>query len=666
MGIVGSLNLKGACRAEAGASACDVDLHVTRYHMAQAKTARRREKSRADAPKRALARRSALDAAFEAAEAIRDAEERKAALLKLDEKAASAKRSADIAKSERDMVRRRMRVGFENAVHVEVGGRMRAPFREQGLRSDRLGNAAKLFVRGCRKGAKLRAANEKGFIQKQFRRKVLTLDYAWVEGNREMVSLFRVDLDRLFESFDHLRELLREMVDAGRLPCMPHLVAGDVTVVSTLTADNDILTRPMLVRPHLWFVLPDAVNMGPKGREGPKRLLDAVYRGLCHVLLPLGADPNAKALLVRGKSPLSPWWQSQNLNDESFPSLAGYARALGPAMKASQEQLARMAAEQQSGLTKTASNEFFNAASTEAWRILREWQGRGDRAYLAALSDREALGSLLAAAMPMDRVLLLGDGLVEPRRGAYVLDKVVGYAASRWDPAKADSATAFRGRGKLRHLTDGKATVREKQAVAGRATAEAKQDAARKRILGGMYSVTKAGSDFTQSEVARVSGVSRKTVGKHWRFCLRAWVNRCVDKKGGLTPGPSSHGTTVGGDEHERTEALAMVVNPDSKEDTTVVQEVAKTEAAPVVRTDSSPSWSWSPGCVDDSDESDLQALEDRDQFLAAQDGQGDGWYDPEGLEGLAAWTAPDWTERPTVPAAHRALSLSNPAPMLT
>lgn len=289
-----------------------------------------------------------MNAAFEAVAAIGDSEQRLAELARLEDSAKASKKMAEKAVSEREQVKRRMTVGFESHNPVEIGGRVRGPLYEKGLRSDRLGKAGKLFVRGCRKARFLRTANEKGFITVQHGRKVLSLDYAWVEGNREMVSLIRVDLDRCFLSFDDLRARLQDLVDAGDLPCMPHLVAGDMAPLRISERQPDETWRdrhvPHLIRPHLWFLLPDAVNMGLQGRDHPKRILEAVSRGLCNVLLSLGADPNAAALLVRGKNPLSPWWQSENFNDAVFPSLSEYARRLGKAMRTTREQLSRQSA----------------------------------------------------------------------------------------------------------------------------------------------------------------------------------------------------------------------------------------------------------------------------------------------------------------------------------
>ena len=666
MGIVGSLNLKGAGRAEAGASACDVDIHVTRYHMAQAEKARRRAKSREDAPKRALARRGALDAAFAAAKAIKDAEERKATLLKLDEKTAAAKRSADRAKSERDMVRRRMRVGFENTVHTDVGGRVRAPFREQGLRSDRLGVAAKLFVRGCYKGKRLRAANEKGFIQRQFRSKVLTLDFAWVEGNREMVSLIRVDLDRLFESFDHLRGLLRELVDAGRLPCMPHLVAGDVAVISTLTADNDVLTRPMLVRPHLWFVLPEAVNAGPKGRESPKRLLDAVYRGLCHILLPL-TDPNAKALLVRG-NPNLPWWQSECFNNNLSEPVrlrqgprAGHARQPGAACPHVGGTAVRpVEGGQQRVLHGRGGRGMANLArvAQPARHSLPGGAVRSGRSRVSA-RGRHADGSRPAARRRPRRT---SPRRLCPGQGGRLRSVALGPVQSRLCQGLQQPGQAAPPDGRQGHRK-GEAGRRRTCQRRGQGTG------ARDRVLAGMDAVHAAGSPFNQSEVSRFSGVSRKTVCKHWRFCLRAWVNRCVDKKGGLNPDITEDHSTVQVHAQERTEAPVPDMNPVSDQAETVISPAPNPDPSPVVRTGAVPAWPvYSHGeDGDDSDESDLRLIEDQVRFQESDSWQVEDGDEPDSGTGRPARPPlPAWMKRSSAARPASALSLSNPAPILT
>ncbi|MGO4558106.1 hypothetical protein [Mesorhizobium sp. 2RAF21] len=560
-GIIGRGTTSGS--TEAYRASGDVELIVTAYHIEQARRQRRRKKARRDAPARAARARSEIDAAIDAANAIEDSDERKAALQAIDDTSRLRKSLAKTARAEREQVRRRMKHGFENPEPTEIGGRVRAPFREKGLRSDHLGRAGKLFVIACRKARFLRSANEKGFITVQSGRKVLNLDYAWVEGNRKMVSLLRVDLDRCFTSFDELRCLLREFVDAGELPCMPHLVAGDIAPLRRSDRGPDGVWRDstvdLLVRPHLWFILPAAVNMGLKGKAAPKRLFESVYRGLCNVLLPLGADPNAKAMLVRGKNPLSPWWRSENFNDETFPSLSQFAKVLGKRMRIGLDTLSRMAAEEQSGLSKTASNVFFTAAAKEAWRILREWHGRRDKGYQAALGDRNKLRAMLAKAMPMDIVLTLGDGIVEPRNAAYVLNQVVGFAARRWDPAKADAADGHGTRGRDRHLVDGMET-KQAQAVAGRVSADAKQCAAREAVMKAMAAVEASGTPFTRAEVARVSGLDRKTVSKHWRSCEARRPNRCVDKKGGLTP--TAHEMERDMDGTDQTKSEIGVPNP--------------------------------------------------------------------------------------------------------
>lgn len=510
----------------------DLGAAVTAYHLAQARTRRRREKAKETAPKRRAARDAKVAAMYEEANASYYYG-RSVLLAEIEKKLDAERRMIENARDEKEAVRRRMSVGFELLKPTEIGGRIRQPFVEKGLRSDRLGVAGKLFVRGCRKGKNLRSGEERGLIYTRTGRKVLNLDYAYVEGNRRMVSLIRVDLDRYFDGFDDLRDRLQVLVVEGKLPCMPHLVVGDIQDLR-----RQDLHHATLVRPHLWFILRDAVAFrapehGGKGREGPKRLFNGVYRALVHALLPLGSDPDALVTLVRGKNPLSPFWHSESFNDTVFPSLTDYAKAMPEGMTFSREKLAREAAKIQSALPKAASNALFNTAAKQAWKILREMHAAGTAEYLDALDDREELRALLGELMPLDDVLALCEERVSDDQAAYVIDKVIGYASSSWKPVKAGQAEARANRHKLAHLVEG-LDLKGRQAVAGRASGAAKKDAAREAVIAAMVSVRYAGGPWTRVEVARVAGLDRSTVSRHWRSCEIECDNRCLDKKGSL------------------------------------------------------------------------------------------------------------------------------------
>jgi transcription elongation GreA/GreB family factor len=93
----GNLNTLG--RTPSTSPYADVDPIVTSYHLHQARTKRRRENARGSAPRRAIARRTAFDAALQAAGAIADGEERIAELARLEERARASSKMAEKAAS---------------------------------------------------------------------------------------------------------------------------------------------------------------------------------------------------------------------------------------------------------------------------------------------------------------------------------------------------------------------------------------------------------------------------------------------------------------------------------------------------------------------------------------------------------------------------------------
>ena len=462
--------------------------------------------------------------------------ERTAAEEAFRAKGDAAKRAIESAKAERMMIRDRLRYGYVLSREMRLGECVVEPFVEEGLRSRHWGIAAKLFLRGLPKRGRLRTSRDKAIMSRQHVAKILSCDEPWIEGNRSMVSMIRVDLDAVFESMDDLRRQLSDLVASGDLPCMPHLVAGGEDAIAVDVADLlSMVARgepeKRLVKPHLWFLLPDAVGTGRKHKKRPQTLVDSVYRGLVNVLLPLGADPKAKWRLVRGKNPLSPLWIGACFNKDSFPSLAEYAAVLGTRMRITYAELARDAAAQAVG-NRTFSNAYFDAASKTAWSILRGWHERAYGPYRKAIEEGpDALRTLLRQHLTVAAVADVEADVHVPERAEYVLDLTAGYAAASWSPERADEVAARARRGRLSHLTAGVTSLKERQAIAGRVTAEARANAAQTRIIKAMNEAVEFDAPFTVTEIARRSGLHRNTVSKHWRFCVSRCTRRCVDKK---------------------------------------------------------------------------------------------------------------------------------------
>jgi hypothetical protein len=132
-----------------------------------------------------------------------------------------------LAQSEqKKLVRKRLEEGFEHPFEREIGGRIRQPFKEIGLRSED-DAVLKYFVTLVPKGGKARASEDKANLAVQCNSKLLTLDYPYIELNREFLAALRVDCDGVFQTPDACLYLLAEAVRDGHIPCLPHIVVGD-------------------------------------------------------------------------------------------------------------------------------------------------------------------------------------------------------------------------------------------------------------------------------------------------------------------------------------------------------------------------------------------------------------------------------------------------------
>ncbi len=199
------------------------------------------------------------------------------------------------ARELREMVRKRLRDGYELPFDREIAGRLRKAFREMGLRSD--GNPVlKLFVTLVPKAGRARASNDKATLGVQSKSKLLTLDYPYVELNKKFLGALRIDSDGVFHSPGHLLFALEDLVRSGRIPCLPHIITGDLMEDGTYR------------RPHLIFLLPPgsavwAAVEDSRCRADILNMFHGVYRGLVNALLELGADPGAPATTMRMKIP---------------------------------------------------------------------------------------------------------------------------------------------------------------------------------------------------------------------------------------------------------------------------------------------------------------------------------------------------------------------------
>ncbi|WLD95801.1 hypothetical protein PX860_09425 [Agrobacterium leguminum] len=460
------------------------------------------------------------------------------------------------ASEQKNLVRKRLEEGFEHPFEREIGGRVRQPFKEMGLRSE--DNAVlKYFVTLVPKGGKARASDDKANLAVQCKSKLLTLDYPYIELNREFLSALRVDCDGVFHTPEACLFLLTEAVRYGRIPCLPHIVVGD------------LLDNGQFSRPHLIWMLPQGAAVwrseDNRCRQQPIRLFDAVARGLAAALIDIGADPAAPTMTGRMKCPTSPFWFTLTPNADIWPTLTEYADYVDTGI--SRATLVRKAAVVQSGLGLTPSNQIFEVLRREGQRLLAEWHFNADdrmQDSKAALADH--LHVALAEFAQHSCTSEEGVG--------YVTAKVADYLASHFDSAKLDGKAV--NRGKLLDVVDGLKTVAERQAAGGRYSGKAKGVSTFEKLLAAYRQLEADGTQMTQTSLAKASGVSRRTVNNRWAEIVnsqehnqRRCENRCIDKKEACLPAPAEY-PVIAANPVDDTKSQYRAANPTRLEGDTV------------------------------------------------------------------------------------------------
>jgi len=432
---------------------------------------------------------------------------------------------AATAIEQKELVRKRLEEGYKLHFGNEIAGRWREPFTEFGLRSED-NFILKYFVSLVPRGGRARASDDKANLAVQTRSKLLTLDYPYIELNREFMAALRVDCDGVFNSPNACEAALQEVVSNGRIPCLPHIIVGDLMDDGTFA------------KPHFIWLLPygSAVwrSEDERCRKEPVKLFDAVARGLVAALLDIGADPEAPTLTGRMKCPTSPIWCTRTPNTDVWPTLAEYAEYVDT--RITRAVLTRKAAAVQSRLGLTASNKLFDALRTEGQRLLAEWHFGADermRGSRAALADHlhEALATLA------EKAGLGSEGV------GYVTGKVSDYLAAHFDATKLDRKGV--NRGKLLDVVEGLRTAKERQKAGGQYAGSAKGISTLKRLVDAFQRLQAAGETITQTALAAASGISRRTVVSRWSEVAsstkdnrRGCENSCIDKKVGATPAP--------------------------------------------------------------------------------------------------------------------------------
>ncbi|MGE7368307.1 hypothetical protein ACQKKX_04450 [Neorhizobium sp. NPDC001467] len=408
------------------------------------------------------------------------------------------------AADEKRMIRERVEEGYILPFAREIAGSVRQPFVEVGLRS--VNNPIlKLFVTRLPRKGKVRASDNKADLYVPYWSKLLTLDCAYIEGNKEFLSFIRIDCDAVFTSSEACLAALQRRVDEGAIPHLPHIVVGDE------------LADGSFCGPHFIFMLEVGAwnsKSDERCRKAPVKLFEAVSRGLVAALLDLGADASAPHGTLRCKNPLSPIWQTLTPNASQFMSLKEYADVLD--MKASRAELVRKSARIQSRMSKSASNELFNKLLDFGSKLLASWHfARDERILLPA----DELGNAVYRELEFYAAT---SGLAEDR-AAYVIEKVATHLATSFDPSKLERPKA---RKRLAHVVEDMPTVEDRQ----RAGAAYAQGARFQKSFDTLKAAVSALQDggkldgMSKETISIRAGVSRAFVYKHLDTVLQEIV----------------------------------------------------------------------------------------------------------------------------------------------
>ncbi|MCW2283154.1 hypothetical protein M2323_000924 [Rhodoblastus acidophilus] len=320
---------------------------------------------------------------------------------------------------------------------------------------------------------------------------------------------WRIDLDCDFKSWEGLKEAIETLVVEHRLPCLPHAAVGRCCSASGRVS-----------HPHLWWLLPHGAAVwcdenDPRCNPRQIAFFKGVVGGCTAALLDLGADPTACLLPLKGKSPLSPLWDSVFWNQADFPTLADWARFVDTGAKLAT--LSRAAARRDSGLSAKESNAAFLAFRRLALDALRAMAEVADPEYVAALEDRAALKRLLLNRSRHD-VAATASTHEDRKRAFAVFDRVAGYIAEAWDPTQVRRPV---DRGACAAEVEG-LPLPARQRIGALHAACVKSEETRRRIRDAYFGLAAIGAKApTPKSVAgflQLSGrpVSEKTVRRQW------------------------------------------------------------------------------------------------------------------------------------------------------
>jgi hypothetical protein len=351
----------------------------------------------------------------------------------------------------------------------------------------------RLFVSKCRRARHLRSGSTKAESNKAWS-KLLALDEAYIETNKVVRGVLRVESDAVFLSWNNLRAELHT-----RGVPLPNIAVGHMDPAG------------QIVHPHLFWLLESSVAFSEKGRAAPKTLFSLALEALTAALMPIGADPGGLSNPHRHKNPLSPLWDRRvfarvpyNLEQlrDGIPAVAKTAKG---------ESLSRLIVsplipDHSDPSVAAQSNRVFNLVRATAYERVSWHRDEANGSPESFRAELQELALRLVRRSPKTESHAL---FVAERVAKWTWEKYKPRRDKRKSPAERYAA----------------------RADAGRSTAESRSQETIAILVDARARLLAAGQPVTQAAVARVSSRSLRTVERQWPAVLDPVIRSTYDKK---------------------------------------------------------------------------------------------------------------------------------------
>ncbi|PDT86071.1 hypothetical protein CO669_29965 [Bradyrhizobium sp. Y36] len=388
-----------------------------------------------------------------------------------------------------------------------TAGCYRAPFQKRGFKSS-LHHHYRRFAASCGRAFRrnLLAGDKKDGCWRHVR-KINALDRIYVFFSAVCHDIWRVDIDRDFESYEAFRAWIEHVVEEHDLPCRPH-------IVDWIPDER----RPgRVIRPHLYFILPDGSEVWPHSPPRQHDMLKAVIKATQEAF---GGDRGGNAHPFSGKNPLSWLVESRIVEPERMPTLGEWYEGLGSPLTPTGPLPGLLAAAKEAASLGEESGGWFPVVREAGFAMAKTLHLAGKKVTADAIAA-EIADQLTDTLRPTgDQIATL----------AKLIQRVADFTARTFDSSKMDAKG--RRRGAAAHLIEPTMTKEQREAVGGAFSGPVRIDKTVEALAEAMRLDMICGRTPTVDLVAAKGIRCRKTVQRHFEAAYAIAKSRIQAEKG--------------------------------------------------------------------------------------------------------------------------------------